>query len=277
MKNKFILLLCIVLGASACKSTKETTTVALEKRSVEERLNRIIQSSMPYETLSSNLKLTIQTGEKNKAISTDAQLRIRKGEAIQLSLRIPILGSEALRIVITPDNLLIIDRLNKQYLFESMENIRKNASFDFDYYSLEALLTNQLFIAGKKEITPDDFSSFKIREEEYDVYLSNIDNQKIVYDFKSNFTDRIQSTVMSQEKTQSRVVLRYDDWGLASNKRTFPMKTNLVLTIPNSTYSLDFSYRNMDVDTSFSIEQNYPEKYKRITLSEVINLINNLL
>ena len=275
MKNKIILLLCIVLGISACKSTKETKTIALEKRDVEERLNRIIQSSMPYETLSSNLKLTIQTGEINKA--TDAQLRIRKGEAIQLSLRIPILGSEIFRFVITPDNILVIDRLNKQYLFESMENIRENASFDFDYYSLEALLTNQLFIAGKKDITPDDFSSFKIREEEYDVYLSNIDNQKIVYDFKSNFTDRIQSTVMSQEKTQSRIVLRYDNWGLASNKRTFPMKTNLVLTIPSNTYSLDFSYRNMDVDTSFSIELNYPEKYKRITLSEVINLINNLL
>jgi hypothetical protein len=261
----------------SCKTGKETTTVALQKMSKEERLNSIIQSEIQYKTLSSNLKLTLKPGKQKKETSVDAQLRIVKDEAIQFSLRIPILGTEAFKVLITPEKILIVDRLNKQYLLESMADIKTQVPFDFDYYSFEALLTNRLFIAGKKEITPPDYSTFGIRENDYLFTITNTDQQAIRYDFTGDYSNRIQSIQMAQEKWNSHLQCEYTHWGLTSGKRTFPMVLNLQLEVPDDIFRTNLSFQSVDVDTDFVLDDNAPNRYKQITLKQVIRLIQSLL
>jgi hypothetical protein len=251
--------------------------VALQSMTKEERLSTIIQSGIRYNTFSSNLKLSVKPGKKSRETAVDAQLRIVKDEAIQLSLRIPILGTEAFKLVITPDNLLVIDRLNKQYLSESMHDMKAKAPFDFDYYSLEALFTNQLFIAGKKEITASDYQAFQIREDAFLVHIDYTDKQAVRYDFTGDYSNRIQSTQMDQSKWKSHLQCIYTGWGLTSNKRTFPMSLNMTLNIPDEVYTLDFACKSVDIDTDFSIDYTVPNKYKQVTLQQVLKLIGNLL
>jgi hypothetical protein len=274
-----VLVTGILIGAYSCKSTKEISAVALQKMSKEERLNTMIASELQYNTFSSNLKFNVVTGKQKKEISVDAQLRIIKNEAIQLSLRIPLLGSEAFRIVITPDQALIIDRINRQYLSESMINIKAQAPFDFDYYSFEALLTNRLFIAGKKEITPENYVTFKMRENDFSVDFIHTDKQGIAYDFTSDYSHRIQSTLMNQEKWNSQLQCKYSDWGFASNRNHFPLRINLNLNIPTETYTVNLSFKSVDINTEFKIDSNAPtsDKYRPITLQQVMKLIKNLL
>ncbi|GHT87848.1 hypothetical protein FACS189474_1740 [Bacteroidia bacterium] len=250
--------------------------MALQSMTKEERLNNIIQSGIQYNTLSSNLKLTVKPGKKS-GTTVDAQLRVVKAEAIQLSLRVPILGTEAVKILITPDNLLFIDRINKIYLSESMHDIKSKAPFDFDYYSLEALLTNQLFIAGKKEITRSDYPAFQLQEDAFLVNIAYTDKQAIRYDFTGDYSNRIQSARMNQEKWKSQLQCTYTGWGLTSNKRIFPMSVNMTLNIPNEIYTANFTYKSVDVNTDFSIDYTVPNRYKQVTLQQVLKLIGNLL
>jgi hypothetical protein len=275
-----LLLLCIILLAYSCKSSKEAAgSIALPQMTKEERLNHIIQSELSYNTLSSNLKFTLKQEKQGKNISVDAQLRIVKDEAIQLSLRVPLLGSEAFKLLITPENVLVIDRLNKQYLRESMQVIKSKAPFDFDYYSLEALLTNRLFIAGKKEIASPDYSGFKIREDGYLVNIIHTDKQNIQYDFTSDYSNRIQSAQMTAPgKGQSRLQCEYSAWeSMAAGKKTFPMLIAFTLWIPDNTYTVDLAFKSVNPNTDFTIDYSVPNKYRQITLPQVIKLIENLL
>lgn len=279
-KKIIILLLTgILLGGYSCKSTKETAVVALQKMSKGERLNTIISSELQYRTFSSNLKFAIRTGKQKKEVAVDAQLRIIKNEAIQLSLRIPLLGNEAFKIVITPDRVLVIDRLNKQYLSESTKDIQAQAPFDFDYYSFEALLTNRLFIAGKKEITPENYATFKVQESDFLVNLINTDTHGIQYDFMSDYSHRIQLTQMNWKKRQSHLQCKYSDWGFASNRNHFPLSIELTLDVPNDTCKVNLSFKSIEINTDFRIDLNAPNpvKYQQITLQQVIELIENLL
>jgi hypothetical protein len=275
--NKWLVLTVLFLLGYSCKSSKETTTVALQKMTKEERLSSILQSEISYNTLSSNLRFTLKPGKQKKEVTVDAQLRIIRNEAIQFSLRIPILGSEAFKILITPENVLIVDRLNKQYLLESMENIKAQAPFDFDYYSFEAVLTDRLFIAGKKEITPADYAGFGIREDDYLVNIIYTDQQAIRYDFTGDYSNRIQLIRMDQDKWNSHLQCNYADWGLTSNKRTFPMSMNLKLDVPNDTYRMDLAFKSVEVDSDFTLDYNAPNKYRQITLQQIVQLIKNLL
>jgi hypothetical protein len=263
--------------AVACKTSQEAAVgIALSAMSNEERIQSIVQSGLQYNDLSSNLKLTVRRGN-GKETGIDAQLRIVKGEAIQISLRIPILGSEAFRIVIGPEKVLIIDRLNRQYLSESTRFVLAQTFFDFDYYALEALLTNQLFIAGKKEIGPADYSDFRVRKDRFRAHLTCSDRQKINYDFESDYTNRVQSALMQQENGSSYLQCTYGDWGLASNNRTFPMTVDLQLHMPDNVFGLSFSFKSLAVDTGATIDSSIPNRYQPIPLEQAIRLIKSLL
>jgi len=279
--KKIVLIICcwviVLLLVASCKSSKEAISVSLSSLTNAERIHNIIQAAIPYDDLSANLKLTIQTDKTNKDTSVDAQLRIIKNEAIQLSLRAPIIGSEVFRVVVTPENVLIIDRINRQYLYETTQNIKAQTAFDFNLYNLEALLTNQLFIAGKKEINPANYGDFQIREDQFCAYITYLDNQNMCYNFESDYTHRIRMIRIEQKNSDSYLQSNYTNWGLTSNNRIFPMTLNMQLNTSSGVFDLNWLYKSVTVNAGFSVDYNVPNNYRQVTLQQLFRLIENVL
>jgi hypothetical protein len=242
---------------------------------MEERVGLIQSQALPYKTFSGNLRFGVKPGINHGNITTDAQLRIVKNEMIQLSLRIPILGTEAARINISPQQVLIVDRINKMYFAESMENLKNHFPFDFDFYSLQSLFTNQLFIAGKQELTPYDYTSFDYWEDEFSATLNQIDSRGIAYDFTSDYSHRILKTEVYKSNKEVDMNWDYSDFGRTSNNRLFPMKMNMTLTIPNDSISLNLNFSNVDIDASFELKTDIPRKYEQINLNQAVKLIQS--
>ena len=265
----------IILLFNGCRTSRSTHSVALSKMGKEERIESIQYQAITFNTLSSSLRLSIKTGMNKNTTSVNAQLRIIKDQIIQLSLRIPLLGSEAARISITPEQITIIDRLRKLYVSESMQKIKEKASFDFDFYSLQALFTNQLFIAGKSALSLNDYSSFNWNEDEFLVRLDNTDNQGIHYDFVSDFTNRIIQTEMYKNKKSANLNWLYADFGLASNNRLFPMKMTMELTVPKDMITMNMIFNTVDIDTDFKLDTSIPDRYQPIEIEQIIKLIQS--
>jgi hypothetical protein len=266
--------MCLLLAVASCKTKKEATSIALPALSARERVDRIVQSEVRYADLSADLRLSIRQGT-GKETSVDAQLRIVRNEAIQLSLRVPILG-EAFRVVVTPDTVCVIDRLHKQFLREDIGFLKFFS--EFDYYSLEALLTNRLFMAGKREIDAGDYSAFRIDDDGFRTQVTYLDPRAIRYDFESDYTHRILSVGMKPAAGSSYLQCDYTDWGLASNKRTFPMTLRLQFHTADKVYALNCAYRSALFDTGLpAIDESVPAKYRRLSSEQLILLIRNLL
>jgi hypothetical protein len=282
-KNKFpnkFLFYCVLTGigfallTSACKQSKSTVSVALSPKSKNERLDLFINQALQYETFSSQLNFTFQT--KKQSVSVDGQLKMIKDRAIQLSLKIPLLGTEAFRITLTPDQLIIIDRINKQYLAESMSEIQSKAPFDFDFYSFQALLSNRLFIAGKNQITPDDYPLFRMQEDFYLFHIENTDRHNIEYSFTGDFTHRILKTQMRKEEWNSKIECVYDRFGLTDNKKLFPMSLKMELNLPEEAIQINLNFYTVNINGAFELDYGYPAKYKPVSLQDIIKLIQNM-
>jgi len=268
------LLAGIVIFFSGCKTSRHTTSAtALSVMEKEERIESIQYQSIPFNTLSSSLRFSIKPGLKKNTTTANALLRIVKDKIIQLSLRIPFLGTEVARISITPEQIIIIDRSNKRYFSESIQTLKQTTSFDFDFYNLQALFTNQLFIAGKSSVAPEDYKSFNWSEDKFFVRLNNKDNQGINYDFVSDFTNRIIQTEMNKKNIDMNWT--YKDFGLASNNHSFPMKMTMELTVPNDLITLNLTFNNVDIDTDFELDTTIPNRYQRIELEQVTKLIQS--
>ena len=278
-RNKFIalvLFLGIAVLLSSCKTSRQTKQIALSKQTMEERVELILNQALPYSTFSGNLRFSIKPGMNRGNITTDAQLRIIKDEMIQLSLRIPILGTEAARVNISPDQVIIIDRINRMYFAESMENLKKRFPFDFNFYSLQSLFTNQLFIAGKQELMRDDYTSFNYWEDEFSAILSQKDSRGIIYDFTSDYSHRILKTEVYNSNKAMDMNWDYSDFGRTSNNRLFPMKMNVALTTPKDLVSMNLNFSSVDIDTPFELKAEIPPKYKPINLDQIIKFIQSL-
>ena len=281
MKNnkKFIYLFFlagIIILFVGCKTTRQTTSVALSKMNKEERIESIKHQAILFNTLSSSLRFSLKPGLKKSTTSANAQLRIIKDKIIQISLRLPIIGTEVARLSITPEQIIIIDRTNRSFFSEYMQTFQEMTSFDFDFYSLQALLTNQLFIAGKSSISPTDYNDFIWKEDEFFTNLKNTDNQGINYDFKSDFTNRILQAEMYKNKKEINLNWSYKDFGLASNSRLFPMKMVMELSIPNDLIYLNLTFNNVDIDVDFRIDTTIPNNYQQIEVEQIIQLIQSL-
>ena len=281
-KNKHALpLACLLLSAfllmNSCKSSKELVQISLLEKSKNERLDMLINQAIQYETFSSSLKFMVKPGKKSKNITTSGQLKMIKGQVIQLSLKDPILGIiEAFRITLTPDKIIIVDRINKRYISESMEEIQDETPFDFNFYSLQALLSNQLFIAGKEKITSSDYTSFQVEEDQFFSYVKNIDSHSIEYTFQSNYTNRILKTQMYKKGWESNMQWGYENFGLTDNKKLFPMEMKTILNLPEDTVLMNLSFNNITVDKNLDIDTNFPAKYSKINLQEMVKQIKDM-
>ena len=274
-KYLFFILLTTTLFY-ACKSSEQSLRISLGKKEKKERIQELLQQAVLYDTFSGSGKISVKQGEKSKSFPLNTQIKIKKDQAIEMSIRFPIIGREVAKISITPERILIIYRDGGQYFEESMSRIQEISSFDFDFYSLQALITNQLFIAGKPVVEEKDFDSFQLIEDEFQVLLNNKDSQGINYDFTSDYTKRILNTEMYKDKRKANLLCTYRDFGLASNNRLFPLQIEMVLNSPNDTFTLYLSFNQVDIDKPFSPNTTVPKEYSRISLEQVIELINSL-
>lgn len=82
-------------------------------------------------------------------MSSRVDMKMVKDSAFQLSVQ-PFLGIEIFRIELSRDTIKVVDRMNKRYMIENYSNLQGQTPIEFNFYNLQALFTNHLFIPGSR-------------------------------------------------------------------------------------------------------------------------------
>lgn len=277
--NKYLLVIYLLLPLCflhSCKSPKLASTGTLTKMSVEQRIHSVVESAVDYKTFTSNITLSLTNNHNKRSQAIDGQLKMVKDEAIQLSLKMPILGSELFRMTISHDRIIVVDRMNKQYFTSSIEELKSKSSFDFNYYNLQALFSNHLFISGKQGIETSDYPSFEVREDDYFAFLDYKDAQDISYLFTADNSNRIQKTVMTMPESDLNLEWEYSEFKATSGNKYFPTKSLLKVQLPDKEIKVNINYKSIELDKNFNIDYNIPQKYNQINTEQLIQIIRSL-
>ena len=196
-KKHIILLLfagVLLVGLNACKSKKQLISAApLEEKVDAELFSDILNKQFNYNTFSSRLNLNLSSG--TKSLSSKASLKIVKDKAIQLSVQ-PLFGVEMLRLYIDNDSLVLLDRMNKRYVKESVQDVKKIYPVGFDFKTLQSLLTNRIFVSQQPDAIYSDYEKFTTnRVSELHYLLKSVDKESgVEYSFTIDGNDRIAIT-----------------------------------------------------------------------------------
>ena len=132
-------------------------------KSVESRnldfMRKVYDNEVYANSISSKIKLTVNTGSKD--LSIGGSLKMKKDEVIRIQIT-PFGLMEVGRIEFTKDYVLFMDRINKEYVKASYSDVEFLQENGLDFYALQALFWNQLFVPGTQKITDSSLKNFSV-------------------------------------------------------------------------------------------------------------------
>ncbi len=277
MTRKSIIFIVIVsVGAlaimQACKTKKQILTASpIESKVSEELFVDIIDNQLEFTSFSSRLNLSLSSGKKS--LSSKSNLRIIKDSAIQLSVQ-PLFGVEMLRLYMDKDSLVILDRMNKRYIKESITDIKEVYPVGFDFVTLQSLLTNRLFVSGNNKPSYKDFSNFttNIVSDQY-YLLKSIDKKSgIEYSFAIDGNDHVAITQLKEPKQKYNLEWAYNEF-IKNEQNTFPHKMNILLDSPKRQANVGLEFSGILLNDDFELSISIPNNYSRAYISDIIKIL----
>jgi hypothetical protein len=288
-----ITILALAMLLAACGSKKNlvkdpgsnnpsatTSTVTPGQTSVQGADNatilRNVTSSLPASAnLVSSIDFTIKRGSKD--ISVDGKISMRRDEVIRIQLS-PMGLVEVGRMEFTRDSVLIMDRIHKQYLKSSYDKVGFLRDNGIDFYALQALFWNQLFVPGEKDLDKS-VGKFDIKDN-----VISLSSGKMKYQWTADTGfEHLMTALATYSSTKhgtSKLDWAYGDFKNFAGK-TFPARHTVGITAGTSSGSskninVIITLKNMKTDSGWDTITKVPSKYKPVELKDVINQIMKL-
>lgn len=239
----------LTLSVSSCKSKKKL--VNAEEPAKDMALvawENALANDLEVAELSLSGDLTANINGDNQ--SSAFNFRIQRGKQIWLVLR-PMLGIEAFRLLITPDSLKMVDRINKQYYEKPFSYLNQLAGTQIDYQTLENLLLNNLshLRAGKTEVA---------KGTAYD-FIVTMGNMRYSIDLQSDIP---KSKVVLAESGDKNVRIEYQLPGLVDNLWA-PASLKAILN-GNENNGISLNFTKFAVENGQTYPYSIPKNYSRV-------------
>ncbi|MDR2765182.1 MAG: DUF4292 domain-containing protein [Tannerella sp.] len=262
----------LVAGCRTSKIPPAADTETASRLETEERFfHALREQAFRYETLSARMQIEL-TMPAGKTFSSRASLKIRKNDRLQLSLQ-PLLGIEAFRMDLSPDSIWIVDRLNKRYLAENFSRLIDTFRIEFNFYSLQALFTNQLFFPGKTELPENAFTRFRWLPAADGYTLQTQDVSRRQYSFTAGRDRKLYASQIVDTASGHALHWDYTDFRPVG-AQLFPMKIQAGWIDGEQTKgALSMNYLHIDTNVPVEIRPVIPSGYERVNLSQIRRMI----
>lgn len=264
-----------VVGRSTPSDTKTTVGESAESRRIS-FLRKVYDNEVFAKSISSKIKFTIASGSKDLTVS--GSLKMKRDEVIRIQLT-PFGLMEAGRIEFAKDYVLIMDRINKEYVkagYDEVDFLRING---LDFYALQALFWNQLFVPGTQKLTDSALRNFEVT---FDDAVANtlvtLDRGNMHYswntDKDSGRINSVDVTYDSKTHGKTSVGCSYGSFKPFSSKY-FPSNISLKMQSdamkPGKSIVLGISINEFDTSSDWETNTSVPGKYKQVSAQDVMN------
>jgi len=256
-----------------CKTTKEVVTEsAVGVKSHNEFFESLQRNAFQYETLS--IRFSADITMQDRSFSSRVDMKMVKDSVFQLSV-VPFLGIEVFRIEFTTDSIKAVDRINRRYVAEDYSSMNGKLPIDFNYYNLQALFTNHLFLPGEKGISEKQYSQFKLDQSGTTAKAIAKDAMNLLYTFTADREDKLLSAQIADDAKQHGMQWDYRDFRIVGNQ-PFPMLMNVQVVADKSVVGrLVLSSSRVEPNIPLSLTFSIPARYERITFAQILNGLNN--
>ena len=265
-------------GCGSKKAATEGTSSTVDKHNggnvqALTFVQKVANQKVSTKNIVGKMSLNVKMGSKN--ITVPGSLHMRYGEVIRIQAFIPLLGSEVGRIEFTPDYVLVIDRMHKEYIKEDYNKVDFLKNNGLNFYSLQALFWNQLFMPGTASISDANLLDFGVTEagNSKNITLKK-GNLNIVWN-ADNANGRIstaKATYSSLTQGKSSLNWTYSNFKAVAGKmfpayQKFTFATTAIKNQSNISLTIDMD--GVKTDSKWEAKSEISKRYKKIEATDV--------
>ena len=263
------LMVAILASCSTTKSIKKSHSI--EGMTETEFVQNVIENAGGWNALTAKMSLSLDWEGKGET-KVSGTLRIKKGEVVQLSIA-PLLGIEVARAEISPNGILVIDRMNKRYVEVSFAEVKALAKADLDFHTLQALFLNELFLPGKGDLTARDAFSFKVEPEAEGVWLNVKRAKRFGYHFLTEAPEALlKESYIGLNGTPYGLRWKYDDFH-ALGKKQFPVDMELAFEGGRKPVKAALALSRLSTNGNWETRTEVSKKYEKVELEEILKIL----
>lgn len=285
--KKYIMILCAIMAMVSCgtqKSAVETSSSSLPKNDAAaakertEYVQRVNNNAVTAQNVVAKIDFSINAMDQD--ITVDGKLQMRRNEVIRITLA-PFGLMEVGRLEFTPSGVLLIDRINKQYVnatYNDLEFLRSNG---LNFYSLQALFWNEMFAPGQQTMNETALKQLNVNPAEQNRREITMSSGKLNFTWTTSPADALINKTMVEydkgSKNASRAIWMYDNFKALGNKK-FP--TNHTLRFRSvemdKEMSVNISMGRLSEDASWEAKTEVSGKYQKVSAEEILRKLTNL-
>ena len=285
----WLMLMALVVVSCGTKKTivdnsTDVKTVTGTEDAEQLKLNymrRVYDNAVYTQNIVSNIDFSIDTGSKD--ISVGGSLHMRKDDVIRIQLTAFGL-MEVGRLEFTKDYVMIVDRIHKEYIKADYNKVSFLQRNGLNFYSLQALFWNMLFMPGTKKVTDDMLKQFALNLQSSSVMVPvNLKQGNMSYvwqtESKTGQIKQTEITYADKSSGTTKIICKYDDFKPVGTKM-FPH----MLTLNGKTQAtqkprdvkVGIKLKGVKMDKDWETRTTLSGKYKAVSVEEVLEKITSL-
>jgi len=271
-----VTLMAVPLVLASCHSKKkvvETVTKPVVVNTEQTRfLDKVQSNAQTTKFITSKVKFSVELDAQN--ITLTGNLRMKRDDVIRLQL-MAFGFVEAARLEFTKDYVLIMDRINKQYLKASYIEIDFLRNSGLNFNTLQALFWNELFQPNRSQLTAEDMAKFTSTSEDEDVIIT-FEDTKIDYNWLTNQTDGLikMANIIYKDRFNGNTQLNWDYRHFTQledeNNKKFPDDMGVTLTTPKKEIKLDIKLNYIKHETEWETRTAVSNKYREVSVDDIL-------
>ncbi len=279
-----IAVLALPLVFTACKSKKvaEPTVMTEEMINKANFISSVKDNAQSTKFLTSKVKFSVEVGPQK--ITLTGNLKMKRDDVIRLQL-MAFGFVEAGRIEMTKDYVLIMDRINKQYLKAPWMSVDFLRNSGMNFQTIQALFWNELFRPNQTALVKtndkqiiDSIGNYNLIESGDDMIIS-LEEGKMDYSWLASRKDAIlrMANILYKDRFNGNTQLNWDyDQFKVLNKRAFPHKSAITLTTPEKEVKLGMTLNYIGQDTEWEPRTEISNKYREVSVDEILRRFMSL-
>jgi hypothetical protein len=278
--TKFFAFLVSVFILASCGNKKNVARTEggnpmLEKEVSLANIVQAVNAKRVNEScLTAKINLSISTARKS--VRMGGSLKMKRNDVIQISL-VAMGLMEVGRLELTPDYMMVVDRINHQYVKSGYTEVDFFREAGIDFFTFQSLFWDELFVLNSKGEAPSG-SNYSLKTDAAGTQLINSKDSNVALSFLINAVNQlVGETRFSREYSEDTVLKwQYADW-TKLGVRDFPGSMKISFDLPNDSVEAVFKITNVKTDADWEprteINKN---RYSEVSLDAAFKKIMSL-
>jgi hypothetical protein len=261
--------IAMVAGCGSTRRVVRDTPNAQSGVQQQDFLQKVSDNAQHARFVTSKVKFSVEVGSQQLTLT--GNLKMKRDDVIRLQL-MAFGFVEAARLEFTQNYVLVMDRINKQYLRVPYPQLEFMRNSGLDFYALQALFWNELFQPGQTRMTDEMLKSYNTDMEGEDAVIS-MESGKLSYRWLAEKGSALvkMANILYKDRYRGNYQLNWDylDFKLNGRKK-FPMDHKVKFTTPDKEVKFEMMLNYLGADEDWEPRTEVSGKYRQVSVDEIL-------